>query len=1090
MIKDGRIYQTIVLSKPGKYSGELREKIEELGCLCLDNLNQDDYHPIMMLGSIQSGKTRAFIGLMSLCFDNNFDMTIILTKCSKALVQQTVSRMMAEFAEVKLGKSNIGDVVAQNILDIDFGNESTEVGKQKIVRQFLKRYPEKKRIIVVKKQADNVDRMNRLINEIIVSNKYKRILIVDDEADITSIGYEGKAEELTLRRVSGAINTARQNCVHSEVQHVLMQVTATPYALYLQPDAFSNGDIMPIKPERTVVLPTGKGYIGGKYYFIDSQDEYSANYHKAMYLPFTVPQDEMDLLNGAKKNSGKNIALTDRRVVKKENFLEKNGSKYALPTLRKWIFDILVGAAIIQLQEDCRDYYVSAVMHASINKKLHKHEKEFIEDGFDIIRRELERDVESSLIKKYIQISYNDLEQSVKAYNVINLPSMQEVVKAIAYKDEDGDLEGLVTEVDIKEVNSDRDIEKLLDVNTGELKLENSLTIFVGGQVLDRGITIPSLISFFYGRDPKQMQQDTVMQHCRMFGYRSENLLSVTRFYTTARLLNNMADIMERDCILRERMQRQKSGSVVYLESGNKIIACSKVKIAASDIKTILPEKRYLPVGFTVKKSISLKKKIDGIVEELHCSKQTDYKKGLDINDSMYLLIDKDKALELLRYCYDMIEPDQLETKCSVFADIESPFLFSTSQSDKVALIVRRNRQIGIKKKRGNTEIYQDAPDDGNNEGLLAKILRDEYPVLVLTEQCNPVWKNSFWWPVYYTPSDMNIGIYAEINANSVVRENVISSGKKAIKFTGFPVINNSNANIKEIKRIEVAIDEIMKFREENFKFRELGNIVLQREGLECKVYIDNEPKNTSETIFLKQIRHLKEKTMEAVKQTSIGRDTIKKIERLYFLLLQKDFSEELDSVHDKILEELQASKNKAVMDICKYISTAFDTINDFFRMIGYFEPKGSGVCEIHIYYDKISNECIDTEDKMELLISCIAHEMQHAWHYADTMTKSGRWIYSRKAFLKQRWVQESIAEYFTLCYAKKRKAEGRACAYNDLMNIRDISQFPKDGGYSGALLIDKEPDMFKDIYLMSIEDMPTAYDRYLKALLETYKNK
>lgn len=174
MNTDGRIYKTIVVSKPDKYTDELKERIEELGSLCLNNLNQDDYRPIMMLGSIQSGKTRAFIGLMSLCFDNDFDMTIILTKCSKALVQQTVSRMMAEFAEVKSGKSNIGDVVAQNILDIDFGSETTEAGKQKIVRQFLKRYPEKKRIIVVKKQADNVDRMIRLINEIVASNKYKK----------------------------------------------------------------------------------------------------------------------------------------------------------------------------------------------------------------------------------------------------------------------------------------------------------------------------------------------------------------------------------------------------------------------------------------------------------------------------------------------------------------------------------------------------------------------------------------------------------------------------------------------------------------------------------------------------------------------------------------------------------------------------------------------------------------------------------------------------------------------------------------------------------------------------------------------------
>ena len=49
MNTDGRIYKTIVVSKPDKYTDELKERIEELGSLCLNNLNQDDYHPIMML---------------------------------------------------------------------------------------------------------------------------------------------------------------------------------------------------------------------------------------------------------------------------------------------------------------------------------------------------------------------------------------------------------------------------------------------------------------------------------------------------------------------------------------------------------------------------------------------------------------------------------------------------------------------------------------------------------------------------------------------------------------------------------------------------------------------------------------------------------------------------------------------------------------------------------------------------------------------------------------------------------------------------------------------------------------------------------
>ena len=78
---NGKYYTTLTGDRLGnsKYSVELKGKIEEAGRLCLDNLQSNVFSPIMMMGNIQSGKTRAFIGLMSLCFDNDFDMTIILS---------------------------------------------------------------------------------------------------------------------------------------------------------------------------------------------------------------------------------------------------------------------------------------------------------------------------------------------------------------------------------------------------------------------------------------------------------------------------------------------------------------------------------------------------------------------------------------------------------------------------------------------------------------------------------------------------------------------------------------------------------------------------------------------------------------------------------------------------------------------------------------------------------------------------------------------------------------------------------------------------------------------------------------------------
>ena len=51
------------------------------------------------MGKIQSGKTRAFIGIIALAFDNDYDIAIILTKGTKVLVQQTYERLVDDFED-------------------------------------------------------------------------------------------------------------------------------------------------------------------------------------------------------------------------------------------------------------------------------------------------------------------------------------------------------------------------------------------------------------------------------------------------------------------------------------------------------------------------------------------------------------------------------------------------------------------------------------------------------------------------------------------------------------------------------------------------------------------------------------------------------------------------------------------------------------------------------------------------------------------------------------------------------------------------------------------------------------------------------
>lgn len=169
--------------KKSDYDDKLKKCVEETCQYCIDNtstsIDEKINHPIMMLGKIQSGKTRAFTGLIALAFDNDFDIVFILTKNSKALIQQTVSRMKSEFTPFIKGRTlNVSDIMKRD---------------QKISGFELNQ----KNIVVAKKQKQNIDKIIAFIENYGI-NSNKRCLIIDDEAETTGIGFEKKPVLMNL----------------------------------------------------------------------------------------------------------------------------------------------------------------------------------------------------------------------------------------------------------------------------------------------------------------------------------------------------------------------------------------------------------------------------------------------------------------------------------------------------------------------------------------------------------------------------------------------------------------------------------------------------------------------------------------------------------------------------------------------------------------------------------------------------------------------------------------------------------------------------------------------------------------------------
>ena len=275
---NGPIYSAFINKKDeqGKpvYDTKARKCIVDTVQSLLSNATSTD-KPGMLLGKIQSGKTRTFLGAIALAFDNSFDVAVVFTKGTKALAQQTLVRLNKDFkAEIERDLIHIFDIMA--------------------LPEPLAEYElQHKLIIVCKKEDDNIRRLDNAIFHTNATLKSQNILLIDDEADFASIGFRRtKAEGVKINKIASQLDELRRRLDSVSV----LQVTATPYSLYLQPEDMIIPDtqqsFLPVKPAFTTLVPIHDKYIGGDYYFDESQDTDSV----ASHLHVTVEPEELAVL--------------------------------------------------------------------------------------------------------------------------------------------------------------------------------------------------------------------------------------------------------------------------------------------------------------------------------------------------------------------------------------------------------------------------------------------------------------------------------------------------------------------------------------------------------------------------------------------------------------------------------------------------------------------------------------------------------------------------------------------------------------------------------------------------------------------------
>ena len=713
----GELYNTLV-QKRGD-SKDLKTCMERTVQKLLEN-DTTMHKPGMLLGKIQGGKTRAFIGIIALAFDNDYDMAIILTKGTRALARQTYERLKKDFYDF----IDYDMIQLYDILHIP----------ERLPGYVLKQ----KLIMIVKKETNNLERTIRAIVTRYPDLSRRKVLIIDDEADFASIGFTKNREEgiTELRRIASQIDELRKKVQKSD----FLQVTATPYSLYLQPDETlinSGGNkfvFEPIRPAFTELLPIYEGYVGGDFYFKESKEEGSIAY-------YVYEELSLDELNALKKK--------DERSFKLEEALTSG----KIEVLRRGILNFIVGGCIRRIQQrkaKKREEKYCFVVHTEHGKQAHDWQVEIVDKLKELFIYSASHNL--TLLSELMRESYDDLSKSI---GIINAPpSYEEVLKEVVTALKDDYLM-------ITKVNSEAEVEQLLDDN-GELKRTTPLNIFIGGQILDRGVTIKNLIGFYYGRRPSKFQQDTVLQHSRMFGSRPEEDLAVTRFYTPLIIYSIMERINEFDNALREAFEKEAQSGVVFIctDPSNRIIPCSPNKISLSSTTTLTPHKRMLPVGFQT----DYKTKIRSTLEELD---RVITNKILAGDKNKPFLIELSLAQSIIDMIYDILvfEPDRGWDVKAFKACME--FLSRNSDNPKtqgkVWCLVRTGRKIS--RFKDDDKSFSNAPDTPQDELKIAKQVAIDIPTLMLLRQeglKEQGWMDSpFWWPVLVAPQKTRPVIFA-----------------------------------------------------------------------------------------------------------------------------------------------------------------------------------------------------------------------------------------------------------------------------------------------------------------------------------------
>jgi hypothetical protein len=361
-------------------------------------------------------------------------------------------------------------------------------------------------------------------------------LILDDEADQATLNTNLARSSRAVKKGGDAIDpTAIYTKVVDELRsslrhHVFLQVTATPYALLLQSVGTE------LRPSFTRLLEPGAGYTGGEAFF-------EAEHIDGPQPPliFVHPDESASILAGA----------TDT----------PDGLRSAIA-----FFLVAAGAQELANPLAARSGQ-NFLCHTSQLRKEHKNLEGLVRSYIDRIGEHLEAKAGEALDR--LHVAYGELGRTLP-----DRPPIEAILAQIERR--------LVTR-------------KIVVINAeypGELG--RGLNFIVGGNILGRGVTIENLLVTYYLREPKMGQMDTMLQHARMYGYRSK-LMVYTRVFLPEQLAVRFYEIHGIEKRLRRQLIAADMGKQIVIEKANNLYPTRRTVLDPGYIDAFDAEEQVYP---------------------------------------------------------------------------------------------------------------------------------------------------------------------------------------------------------------------------------------------------------------------------------------------------------------------------------------------------------------------------------------------------------------------------------------------------------------------------------------------------------------